>query len=266
MKGEFLDVGGVRLYCHAAGSRSGAAPWVFVHGFPTSSRLFGPVVARVPPGHRMLLLDLLGFGRSDPPGGHDVSVAGHAARLLAVLDHMGVRDAILVGHDVGALIAWRVARMAPARVRALALLNPAARDAITRSLKLGRLALKAPGPIRRAALARSLRRGWAHDPPAGRVAECRAMLRGLAARALDRHIAGIVASATDPLLDPGTVPATPLLVVAGALDPWGGATNARRLADGNSAATCRILEEAGHFLPDDAPADVAALLHALASS
>jgi pimeloyl-ACP methyl ester carboxylesterase len=266
VKGEFLDVGGVRLYCHAAGTRGQGAPWVFVHGFPTSSRLWGPVVSRVEPGHRMLLVDLLGFGRSDPPGGHDLTIAGHATRLQQLLATLGLRDAMLVGHDVGALVAWRLARMAPDLVRALALLNPAGRDAIGRALKIGRLAQRAPGPLRRAALARALRRGWMHEPPAGRATEVRTMLRGLSSATLERHMAGLTASAGDPLLDPAIAPPVPLALAAGAHDPWGGATNARRLADGNSAASCRILEEAGHFLPDDAPSDVAALLHALAAA
>ena len=265
MKGEFLDLGGVRLYCHAAGTRGSGAPCVLLHGFPTSSRLWNSVVPRVAPGHRLLLVDLLGFGRSDPPGGHDVSIAGHATRGLAMLQRLGIADAVLVGHDIGALVAWRMARMAPERVRGLALLNPAMRDTLSRALKIGRLAQRAPGPLRRAALVRTLRRGWHHDPPAGRATEARACLRGVATSALDRHFADLLSSATDPLLDPAIWPPTPVAIAAGAEDPWGGASNARRLADGNSAATCRILEDAGHFLPDDAPQAVADLVHALSS-
>jgi len=265
MKGEFLDVGGVRLYCHAAGTRGHGPPWVFLHGFPTSSRIWAPVVSRVPPGHRMLLLDLLGFGRSDPPGGHDVSVAGHATRVQLVLERLGVRDAIIIGHDIGALVAWRLARAAPARVRALALLSPAARDGPDRALKLGRFARRAPALLQRAALGRALRRGWWHDPANGRARESRVLMRDLTSAVLQRHQAGVRASTTDPMLDPAVPPPVPMAVAAGAHDPWGGAAHAKRIADGNSAATCRIMEEAGHFLPNDAPGDVAALLLELRS-
>ena len=44
MRGEFLDVGGARLYCYAAGSRGAGEPIVLLHGFPTSSHLWSRVV------------------------------------------------------------------------------------------------------------------------------------------------------------------------------------------------------------------------------
>lgn len=265
MKGEFIDVGGVRLYCHAAGTRGSGPAAVLVHGFPTSSRLWAGVLSRVAPGTRLLAVDLLGYGRSDPPGGHDLSIGAHTVRLEGLLTQLGVRDATVVGHDVGALVAWRLARQAPERVGRVLLLNPALRDTLRRATKLGPVAARAPGPLRRAALARALARGWQHDPPAGRRAEARAMLRGWSTATLEAHLRGLAASATDPLLDPGVLPPRPMAVAAGAHDPWGGASNARRLADGNSGVPCRILEEAGHFLPDDAPQAVADLVHAFPS-
>jgi pimeloyl-ACP methyl ester carboxylesterase len=263
VKGEFLDVGGHRLYTWAAGSRGAGVPMVFLHGFPASSRIWQSLLPHIREGHRLLLLDLLGFGRSDPPKGADVSVAGHATRLVQVLDRLGVANALLVGHDVGALIAWRVARMAPARVVALALLAPADPGHMARAFKLGPLARRSPPAVARVALQRALRRGWYHEHGAGRAAEARATMRGLTAPALALHIAGLIQSAADPLLDPASPPGVPVAIAAGEHDPWGAASTARRLGDGISGASCRILQEAGHFLADDAPAAVADLLHSL---
>ena len=48
MRGEFLDLGGARLYYYAAGTRGAGDPVVFLHGFPTSSHLWRDVVPLVP--------------------------------------------------------------------------------------------------------------------------------------------------------------------------------------------------------------------------
>jgi pimeloyl-ACP methyl ester carboxylesterase len=124
MRGEFVDLGGVRLYCYAFGERGVGEPIVLIHGAFTSSHLWQDVLPRLPKGHRVLVLDLLGHGRSDPPGTHAMTVAGHAARVAALLDVLGVRRASLVGHGMGAAIATVVAHEHPERVAHLLLVNP----------------------------------------------------------------------------------------------------------------------------------------------
>ncbi len=124
MRGEFVDLGGVRLYCYAFGSRGAGEPIVLVHGAFTSSHLWQNLLPRLPKGHRVLVLDLLGHGRSDPPRQLAMTVAAHAGRLMALLDVMGVRNASLVGHGMGAAIAACVARSRPDQVAALALVSP----------------------------------------------------------------------------------------------------------------------------------------------
>lgn len=52
MRGEFVDLGGVRLYCYAFGERGGGAPLVLIHGAFTSSHLWQDVLPRLPKGHR----------------------------------------------------------------------------------------------------------------------------------------------------------------------------------------------------------------------
>jgi pimeloyl-ACP methyl ester carboxylesterase len=78
MRGEFLDLGGVRVYYYATGTRGAGEPVVFVHGFPTSSHLWRDVAPLLPDGHRAIVIDLLGYGRSDRPGGRPVTLKAHA--------------------------------------------------------------------------------------------------------------------------------------------------------------------------------------------
>ena len=123
MRGEFIDVNGARLYYYAAGSRGAGEPVVFLHGFPTSSHLWTDVVPLVPKGHRVVVVDLLGYGRSDRPSGRDVSVRGHAERVVGLLDELAINYACIVGHDVGGGIAQTMAVRWPTRVSRLMLVN-----------------------------------------------------------------------------------------------------------------------------------------------
>ena len=143
MRGEFIDLGGVRLYCYAFGERGAGAPIVLIHGAFTSSHLWQDALPRLPKGHRVLVLDLLGHGRSDPPGTHPMTVAAHAARVVALLDVLGVDRTALVGHGMGAAIATVVAHTHPERVAHLMLVNPTMLgdrpDDVMLSRRVGRL-------------------------------------------------------------------------------------------------------------------------------
>ena len=124
MRGEFVDIGGARLYCYASGSRGAGVPIVLIHGAFTSSHLWRELLPRLPKGHRVLVLDLLGHGRSDRHAGRLMTVAGHAERLLGLLNELAVTSACLVGHGIGAAVALRLAHNCPDRVTKLALVNP----------------------------------------------------------------------------------------------------------------------------------------------
>src|SRR5256885_15490995 len=125
MRGEFVDLNGVQLYYYAAGTRGAGEPVVFLHGFATSGHLWSEVVPLVPAGHRAVVVDLLGYGRSDRPGTNDVSVLGHAARLAQLFDALRIERAGLVGHDMGAAVAEAFAIMHPARVSHVCLVSSA---------------------------------------------------------------------------------------------------------------------------------------------
>ena len=128
MRGEFVEVGDHRIYYYAAGTRGQGDPIILIHGFPSSSHLWSNLVSLLPAGHRVVVPDLLGFGRSDLGEGDDLSICGHAARMVELMDALGIARACLVGHHMGACVAIRVAADAPQRVSHLALLHPLAGD------------------------------------------------------------------------------------------------------------------------------------------
>jgi pimeloyl-ACP methyl ester carboxylesterase len=74
-------------------------------------------------GHAVLAVDLPGHVRSDGPPLADVE--SFADWVLALLDAAGVREASLVGHSMGSLIALEAAARAPERVRKIAMVGTA---------------------------------------------------------------------------------------------------------------------------------------------
>jgi pimeloyl-ACP methyl ester carboxylesterase len=71
-------------------------------------------------GHRVIALDLKGFGWSSRPAG-DYSPAAQARLVWRVLDTLGVEDAALVGHSWGSSVVLAMAVAQPTRVRRVAL-------------------------------------------------------------------------------------------------------------------------------------------------
>lgn len=144
MRGEFVDIGGARLYCYAFGSRGAGIPIVLVHGTFTSSHLWRELLPRLPKGHRVLVLDLLGHGRSDRHSHRPMTIAGHTDRLLGLLDELAVSAACVVGHGLGAAVATRLAYLCPKRVTKLALVNPSFLATNPRDIRI-------PGSLKRLA-------------------------------------------------------------------------------------------------------------------
>ena len=97
---------------------SDAAPVLLVHGEPSWSYLYRHMVpVLVDAGHRVVVPDLVGFGRSDKPTRQtDYSYARHVAWLSElVFDHLDLRDATFFGQDWGGLLGLRLVAAAPDR-------------------------------------------------------------------------------------------------------------------------------------------------------
>ena len=81
--------------------RGTGAPVVLIHGWPLSSRSWeSQVPALVDAGYRVVAYDRRGFGHSSQPwGGYDYDT--FAADLHALMEHLDLRDATLVGFSMG---------------------------------------------------------------------------------------------------------------------------------------------------------------------
>jgi pimeloyl-ACP methyl ester carboxylesterase len=119
-----VDSGGVGIEYTVDGPDDGR-PVVLLHGFPDSGRLWHhQVPALTAAGHRVIVPDLRGYGRSDKPADVEAyNLLYLAGDVFAVLDDAGVERAAVVGHDWGAALAWGIAALGGARVERVAALS-----------------------------------------------------------------------------------------------------------------------------------------------
>jgi pimeloyl-ACP methyl ester carboxylesterase len=131
---------GVRLHAVEAGPDEGPLA-LLLHGFPDCWYGWArQIPALVGMGYRVVALDQRGYNLSDKP--RDLAAYGLdrlTADILAVLRDLGREKAVVIGHDWGGVVAWRLAMDYPHAVERLIILN-------------------APHPR---AMAREMRRGWA---------------------------------------------------------------------------------------------------------
>lgn len=111
-----------RLFVRRAGAVG--TPLVLLHGLASSSRYWLPSLELLSDRHRVLLPDLLGFGRSPKPFTATYSAEEHVAWLRCSLTPLlGGEPFALVGHSMGALIALRYAAEHPEQVTRLVLIS-----------------------------------------------------------------------------------------------------------------------------------------------
>lgn len=119
VKHRDVEVDGVRLHI----AEQGSGPLVLLlHGFPESwyswRHQFAPLAAA---GYRVVAPDQRGYGRSGRPEEVSAYTLPHlVGDVVALLSALGEEDAVLVGHDWGAPVAWATALMRPDLVRGVA--------------------------------------------------------------------------------------------------------------------------------------------------
>jgi pimeloyl-ACP methyl ester carboxylesterase len=95
---------------------------VAVHGLTANHICWYPLAGMLAPQHRVIAYDLRGRGDSEKPE-TGYSLAEHARDLAGLLDHYGLRRAVIMGHSLGAHIAVWFATHYPDRVDRLVLVD-----------------------------------------------------------------------------------------------------------------------------------------------
>jgi pimeloyl-ACP methyl ester carboxylesterase len=97
---------GVRIHFRDRGAGN---PIVFIHGFGASLDTWRYLEDRLKNEYRIVSLDLKGHGHSERPPDDRYSLQDHAAAVLGLIDHLKLKNAVLIGNSLGCAIALMAA-------------------------------------------------------------------------------------------------------------------------------------------------------------
>ena len=252
----------------------GAETVVLLHGEPTWSVLYRDVVAGlVDRGLRAVAIDLVGMGRSDKPADPSVfTYRRHLGWLRDAVEALGVRDATLVGQDWGGLLGLRLVaedvEEAAGRWRRLVTTNtflPTGDHPMPDVWHRFREVVRAADPLD---VGRIVEAGCARGLSDEVRAAYDAPFPSEAHKAAVRTFPDLVPTTPDdPESEPnrhawrvlGEATDLPVLTVSGSADPiTAGAEEAiQRLLPGAAGQDHRTIDGAGHFIQEDAGAELA---------
>ncbi|MDR3484290.1 MAG: alpha/beta hydrolase [Bradyrhizobium sp.] len=119
-----VEVDGLKIFYREAGPRD-APTIVLLHGFPSSSREFDPLIPLLATRYHLVAPDFPGFGHSDapPPSSYAYTFDNLAKTTTAFLDRLKIDKASFYLHDYGGPVGFRVMAARPSRVQALIVQN-----------------------------------------------------------------------------------------------------------------------------------------------
>ena len=141
---DFIDVKGQLVHLRDIGPRDDPMPLVLLHGTGASLHTWEGWVAALRARHRIITLDLPGFGLTGPNASGDYRGDTHARFVLDVMDQLRVTRFAVGGNSLGGEVAWRIALLAPERVAKLILVDAAGQAFEPQSVPIGFLVANVP--------------------------------------------------------------------------------------------------------------------------
>jgi 3-oxoadipate enol-lactonase len=253
----FTSINGIVLHHQTVGKSDGAA-LIFINSLGSDLRIWQEVVPAFTDRFRVVLYDKRGHGLSDAPPA-PYTIDQHTDDLLALMAHLDIHSAHLVGLSVGGMIAQRMAIRAPDRVRSITLCCTAAKIGTAESWAERIAAVEAGGigPIADAVLQRwftPLFRETCSDELSG--------WRNMLVRTPTQGYIGTCAAIRDADLtsDAGRI-AVPTLCVAGDQDGSTPADVVRNTANLIPGARFELIAGAGHIPCVEKPAELSRLIN-----
>ncbi|MEU1210355.1 alpha/beta hydrolase [Nocardia sp. NPDC005825] len=118
---SFVEARGVRFHVTEAGE---GTPVLALHGWPQHHYVYRDLLGNPPVGMRVIAPDLPGYGWSGAAG-HRWAKDDVASDLFALMDALGVGKTLLVGHDWGGFVGFRMILREPERFRGFLVCNMA---------------------------------------------------------------------------------------------------------------------------------------------
>lgn len=255
---QFLRAGQRVLHTVYRPGQDGIRPVVFSNSLGTDLRIWDGVVRRLPPEVPVLCMDKSGHGLSDTGA---LSIADHTDDLAAVMDHFGLRDALVCGVSMGGQIAQHLAATRPELTAGLMLCNTAAQIGTDEmwTTRIDALTAQGLAPMADAVLDRWFSPGFF----ATRGAELAGYRNMLVRTPLEGYIAACGAVRDADLTAATRALALPVVCVAGSDDQATPPSVVRGLADLIEGATYTEISGAGHVPSIEVPEKIADILLSL---
>jgi pimeloyl-ACP methyl ester carboxylesterase len=268
MKGTY-EADGARLGFRDTGT---GLPVVFLHPTPLDGEYWRPLIEDLG-GVRAIVPDLRGHGSSElggnlPVGGFSLvpdapvlTVAQLASDVLALLDHLELKEAVFAGCSIGGYVLLELWRRAPERMGGLVFVcsKPQADTEANLQKRVSNIAQARTGGTGALfdGMAQSLVGATAKERRPGIVAELRARMT-LTPEAAVAVQAGL-ATRPDSLPTVATI-SVPVLAIAGSEDSAVTAADMEAFSAAPGGCEFHLLPDAGHFAAYEQPRKVAALL------
>ena len=222
-------------------------PVILLHGFPLSGAIWHEQQQRLSDRYRVITPDLRGHGRSPAPSGvYEMDLL--ARDVLALLDALLIKKAVIMGHSMGGYVALAAWNLAPERFLALGLIASQA-GADTEEGRQGRyklankVAAEGSSAVAAAMMPKLFAAGIAVAPPI--LAQVREII-------LNTGRAGIIGSLQGMAVRPDSAAllskiSVPVLILAGDQDQIIAPDKAKAMAGAMKTATLTMVEHAGHM-------------------
>jgi pimeloyl-ACP methyl ester carboxylesterase len=112
-------VDGLQLHYLTAGQGPAV---VLLHGYTETSSMWRPLIPRLVERFTVIAPDLPGIGGSDIPE-DGLGMAGAATRVHSLVKGLGIEKAVVIGHDIGLMVAYAYAAQFPAETEKLAMMD-----------------------------------------------------------------------------------------------------------------------------------------------
>ncbi len=118
-QGSFVVLNGAKIFYQMSGQ---GTPLLLIHGFPLSGELFQGQLSGLSSQFQVITPDLRGFGKSTTPNAQG-SIVTYAHDIIALMDHLGIKKAIIGGHSMGGQVTLELYREAPERFLGMILID-----------------------------------------------------------------------------------------------------------------------------------------------
>lgn len=130
----FVDNDGVKIHYAAMGE---GPLVVMIHGFPDFWYSWRHQMDGLKDDYRVVAIDQRGYNQSgQPEGNENYAMPRMVSDIAAVIEHFGVEQATVVGHDWGGMVAWNVAFRRPELVERLVIMNLPHPNGLNRELTI----------------------------------------------------------------------------------------------------------------------------------